>query len=174
MTKDYIVELNGFPDYFVSTSGNVYSDKFNKFKIMKPYPTGTKTNKYYSVTLMRDGYKIRKKVHKLVSDTFMSNTDELPMIDHIDRNKLNNNVDNLRWSSASDNQRNCKIARNNISGVTGVCYDKSRHGYVAFYYDIFGRRRNKRFREKSDAINYRKNAEELFYRSLTNIKKIEK
>lgn len=58
------------------------------------------------------GYKVitiagkRYKVHKLVAETFLENPDNLPVIDHIDRNPSNNDVSNLRWASYKTNMLN--------------------------------------------------------------------
>jgi hypothetical protein len=47
------------------------------------------------------------------------------IIDHIDGNSLNNNPDNLRESTDSENQQNSKISKRNTSGHKGVCWDKN-------------------------------------------------
>lgn len=58
------------------------------------------------------GYKVititgkRYKVHRLVAETFLDNPDNLPVIDHIDRNPSNNDVSNLRWASYKTNVLN--------------------------------------------------------------------
>jgi len=52
-------------------------------------------------------------VHRLMGETFLSNPHNLRNIDHIDRNKLNNNLDNLRWFSQNDNMTN----RGQIKGI---------------------------------------------------------
>ena len=49
---------------------------------------------------------IRRKIHlihRLVAKVFIPNPQNLPEVDHIDNNKRNNTVDNLRWISRSEN-----------------------------------------------------------------------
>ena len=43
------------------------------------------------------------RVHRLVAKAFIENKKELPLINHIDGNKLNNNVKNLEWCDYSHN-----------------------------------------------------------------------
>ena len=45
-------------------------------------------------------------------------------VDHIDGNRLNNSIGNLRMVSASENHRNQKRSINNTSGHLGVCWHK--------------------------------------------------
>ena len=44
--------------------------------------------------------------HRILARHFIPNPDNLPQVDHIDRNKTNNSIENLRWVSSSDNNRN--------------------------------------------------------------------
>ena len=44
--------------------------------------------------------------HRIIAKHFIPNPNDLPQVDHIDRNPLNNSIDNLRWISASDNNKN--------------------------------------------------------------------
>lgn len=46
-------------------------------------------------------------------------------LDHIDRNKLNNRIENLREVGHQCNMRNTGNGKNNSSGVKGVCWDKT-------------------------------------------------
>ncbi|HBE9079080.1 HNH endonuclease signature motif containing protein [Serratia fonticola] len=76
-------------------------------------------------------------------------------IDHIDGNRVNNVVGNLRVATASTNQRNKKKQRNNTSGVTGVCFDKNTGKWVARLF----RRHLGKFSKFEDACEARRVAE---------------
>lgn len=45
-------------------------------------------------------------------------------MDHINNNRLNNNVCNLGWATRSENNFNNSISKRNTSGIKGVSYDK--------------------------------------------------
>ena len=55
----------------------------------------------------------------------------LHFIDHIDRNRSNNKLDNLREATRMDNGCNMSIRKDNSTGYKGVSYNKSRNNYVA-------------------------------------------
>lgn len=52
-------------------------------------------------------------------------------IDHIDGDRANNRLANLRHVSGADNQRNKSLNKNNASGFLGVCWDKGRGQWMA-------------------------------------------
>jgi hypothetical protein len=97
----------GFPNYAVSKCGNVISLKTQK--VIKPF---FNSRGYLRVQIC-DANKIKRQmfVHRLVCQTFIPNHEQLPIIDHIDRNKLNNHADNLRWSTRRDNALNIEPRR---------------------------------------------------------------
>lgn len=66
--------------------------------------TGVPQYKYVNLHLNRLHKLVR--VHRLVAESFIENPDNLPMVDHIDRDKMNNHVSNLRWVDSSGNKRN--------------------------------------------------------------------
>jgi hypothetical protein len=58
-----------------------------------------------------------QKVHRLVAQRFLpAPTDENVVVDHIDRNRMNNNVSNLRWVSHRENSRNRSTSSSVPSG----------------------------------------------------------
>jgi len=81
------------------------------------------------------------------------------IIDHIDGNKTNNKLSNLREVSSLENQRNLTLAKNNTSGVTGVSFSKSRNKWEAKI-QVNGKTIHLgRFIELEDAIIARKQGE---------------
>ena len=75
--------------YQVSNWGRVKSIKFGKEKILKLIKD---KDGYLQVTLCKNNIKKVYKVHRLVAEAFIDNTDNLPQVNHKDENKLNNNV----------------------------------------------------------------------------------
>lgn len=63
-------------------------------------------NKYKHIALNKDGKTKSTSVHRLVALHFIPNPHNKPMVDHIDGNKGNNRVDNLRWVTNQENVKN--------------------------------------------------------------------
>jgi hypothetical protein len=99
-------DIDGYDGkYQISNTGRVRS--FTRWKNGKDLKAGINTHGYYIVNLVKDGRKNIefKLVHRLVALHFIPNPNELPEVNHIDGNKLNNNIDNLEWVSRFDNIR---------------------------------------------------------------------
>ena len=88
--------------YEVNTLGQVKATKSGK--ILSPQLGG---NGYYKVGLRKQvgGIKTREILHRLVATAFIPNPHNKPQVNHIDGNKLNNNVCNLEWVTASENSQ---------------------------------------------------------------------
>lgn len=74
-----------------------------KGKIIKAH---LNTKGYKVVDLYKDGKRKHKHVHYLIAKAFIPNPDNKSFIDHIDTNKTNNNISNLRWCTHKENMNN--------------------------------------------------------------------
>ena len=72
---------------------------FVKGKILKP---SIRPRGYKHIKLLD---KRDFDIHRLVAIHFLDNPNNLPAVDHIDGNKLNNNVNNLEWVSIKENNQ---------------------------------------------------------------------
>ena len=108
-----------FPDYKISNLGNIKNKKTNR--ILKPV---INVQGYYIIDLRVNGSRFTKKLHRLIADAFIENPENKPYIDHINNDKQNNNINNLRWATASENNMNKSIQSNNTNGYKGVTFDK--------------------------------------------------
>lgn len=90
--------------YKISSFGRVLSSYSRK--ILVPCYSGKKPKLYYAVTLAKDGIKTRYYIHKLVALAFIPNPNGYTDIDHINTNKEDNSVTNLRWCNQSMNMNN--------------------------------------------------------------------
>ena len=84
---------------------------------------------------VRSGKKM--KVHHAVAEMFLDKPDHYDCVDHINRDRLDNRKENLRYTSSKFNAHNTLISdKRNKSGVRGV-HKKIRSGTTRYYARIF-------------------------------------
>ena len=120
------------PNYLISKDGRVWSTKSNK--IMKKVKN---LDGYIAAALYENKKTIRITVHKLVAIAFIGPIKKSYVVDHIDGNKENNNVENLRINKQSDNMKfarkrmikngnhGFKLTENNVIEIKTILKDKS-------------------------------------------------
>ena len=137
--------------YLVSNKGRMMRNgKIMKHSLRTGYPY---------VNLSVKGVTRNADIHRLVASAFIPNPDNKRCVDHIDNNRENNCVENLRWCTPQENQAN--TTGYNKNGYKGIRFQNNR--YTAqilkdgkyMYLGCF-----KTAEEAHDA--YKKKAEELF------------
>jgi len=92
--------IDRFPDYEIGSDGSVWSWKHGKRKRLKP-STGSS---YETVSLCRKGKRYERFVHQMVLEAFSGSRPSGMLACHTpDPTKTNNNVNNLRWQTPSQN-----------------------------------------------------------------------
>ena len=91
-------EIKGFENYHIDRKGVIYNIKTGVIK--SAYLN--KSNGYLYVDLYKGNKSHKKPVHRLIAETFIPNPENKPTIDHINGNRLDNSIENLRWATYSE------------------------------------------------------------------------
>lgn len=94
-------QVKNFPDYFITSEGEVISQRRGETKKLTPYKLGH----YLAVRIINDSEYKQVKVHRLVAEAFLQKPEGMDVVNHLDGNKLNNNVSNLEWTNSLGNSR---------------------------------------------------------------------
>ena len=142
------MEINGFPDYLIYNDGRVWSKKSNKF--LKEFKND---RGYIQIVLSDENKKYTFTAHRLVAEHYIPNLENKPQVDHINRNRSDNRVDNLRWVNIQEQNDNRGTWITNKSKHKYISWNKSEKKWVFVVqgkYKIY-----KRFKSKIDAIRYK-------------------
>jgi len=145
------MEIQDFPNYLIYPDGRVYNKKRNHF--LNP---SLGWRGYINVTLSNNGKGQALKLHRLIAIHYIPNPNNYPMIDHIDGNKTNNSIENLRWVTSMVNSNSFQKHRiNNRSGHKNISFNKSKKRWK-FQKDYYGRIiKKENFKTKTEALCYK-------------------
>ena len=157
--------IEGYDNYEISDLGNVRNKTTGK--IIK-----SRIREGYFITDLRSSPNVKKtfSLHRLLATAFTENLEGKPVVDHIDRNPLNNKLDNLRWATISENGMNKKTQRNNTSTCTGVRFKKDKQMWCA---EIKIKGKSKfigHYINFGDALNARQEAEKIYFGEFQAVK----
>jgi len=92
--------LERIPKYEVSNYGKIRSTKNEKVKLLKVCVN----NWGYELVCLSDGKKrYTSYIHRLVAEVFIPTTNKALVVNHKDKNKKNNIVNNLEWTTVMEN-----------------------------------------------------------------------
>jgi hypothetical protein len=151
--------IEGFENYSISNFGNVKNNKTGR--ILK---NSINAQGYFRVNFTG----CVKKIHKLVAQAFIPNPQNNICIDHIDNDKLNNNVNNLRWCSQQQNCKNRSLASNNTSGHMGIRFLHQKNKWQARISNNGVDKHLGYFETKEEAIEARLKAVEKYFGEYAN------
>lgn len=141
-------DIKGYEGWYqITNEGEVWGLKSNKF--LQKQLRGDEGKQYYYVGLCKNGVKNSYRVNRLVAEAFIDNPLNLPVVNHKDGNKLNNNADNLEWcdykyNNDYDNRKEKAVEsrKNNGNCRKTIMCDKTTHDTI------------KEFVSTSEAIEY--------------------
>lgn len=111
MSNEIWEEIENSNGYMISNKGRVkssdkivvFKDGRKRFFKGKIIVVNTNPNGYQQVTLKINRKSVTRYIHRLVAEYFVPNPQNLPCVNHIDGNNINNLPNNLEWCTYQDN-----------------------------------------------------------------------
>ena len=119
------MEVKDFPNYLIYPDGRVFSKNPRSNGFMKSHLSHSGRG-YFYVTLYKDGKGKIKKIHRLIAEHYIPNPDNKPIVDHKNRDKTDNRIENLRWATSSENNLNVGMTKSNTTGFKWISPDKDK------------------------------------------------
>ena len=115
--------IKGYTNYDISSYGRVKSFKRGRERILKPALVG-KSKNYKCVSIFKNNKGVTHTIHRLVAQ-YIPNPYNLPQLNHIDGDSLNNHNLNLEWVSISENNCHRQDKTKTSSQYIGVSWNKN-------------------------------------------------
>lgn len=156
MQEEYFIDIKDYEGlYQISNYGRIKNVKTDR--ILKSWIG----DGYLRIHLYKNPIRKNFKIHRLLAIHFIPNPNNYSIVDHTDRNKLNNDLLNLRWVNQSQNCLN-KINYNENTIIKGINFCKFHNLWRASWTEN-GKNKFKSFIYLFDAIQYRHHMVDKFY-----------
>ena len=96
--EECVRQIDNFPNYYVTTDGKIYSKPYQRFISQKKDGAG-----YMLLALRNKGIRLDSLVHRLVAEAFLDNPKNKSEVNHKNKNKSDNRVENLEWVTHTEN-----------------------------------------------------------------------
>ena len=150
---DEFVSIPDYQDYFINRLGVVLSKRRKKDGIILKQTLGNRG--YYIVTFSINNKRTNFTIHRILAKMFIPNPNNYDCVDHINRDKQDNRLENLRWCSYTENNKNRSISKTNNSGYKQISWYKHYNKWCVRIH------RNKKyvcrkcFKKLEDAVEFR-------------------
>ena len=140
------MEIEGFPNYLIYPDGRVWSKTSGRY--LKQI-----NDTYIRIGLTKDKKRYQKQLHRLLAEHFIPNPNNKSCVDHINQDRHDNRLENLRWATTSENGQNVKSYNTNTSGHKGISKNRNRWNYCKCINgkNVF----NKSLKTKKEALCYK-------------------
>lgn len=151
MEKEIWRPVKNYEGYYeISNLGRLISLNYRKNGSKHFLKTNINSNGYEQVRLNVNKIGKNKKIHRLVAESFIENTDNKKCVNHKDSNRCNNRLDNLEWCTHSENTihgfknnsifrpsgEDCKISKLNNKNVIEIFKSIKSHRQLAKDYGV--------------------------------------
>lgn len=161
--KDIKESQEELKQIFIYKDGQLFWREKTNNRINTVNPAGNKTPLgYVRVRINNEMYMLHRVVYKYFHGEVTG------FIDHIDGNRSNNKIENLRLCSWGQNQQNAKLKSNNKSGYKGVSWSESKKRWLCRIMANGKMVLDCRFKDKEDAIEKVRTEREKHHKQFAN------
>ena len=143
-----MTSIENFENYVIFQNSDILN--VNSGKYLKPF---IDKDGYKEIILYKNGKQKKFKLHRLLALAYIPNPENKKEIDHINRDRSDNRLENLRWATNLENSQNKGMFKNNTSGEKNISKNSI---YWEFQKRINNIRIYKCFETKEEAIEFKK------------------
>lgn len=116
------VKIKRNDNYSINENGEVRNDNTGRIKSAFV----SKGNGYLMIDLWENNKSSKVPLHRLIAEAFIPNPNNKPCVDHIDGNRQNNAIENLRWATYSENNSRFETVGVRSEKIKVIHYEEQR------------------------------------------------